>query len=341
MKQTLILIVSLLLLSTVSARSQSKMSRRDYINTFKELAIKEMHRSGIPASITMAQACLESDNGNSSLAQRSNNHFGIKCKSDWKGEREFEDDDEKNECFRKYRTVFESYEDHTDYLMQTPRYAYLFKLSNKDYNAWANGLKAAGYATDPNYPARLIRIIEEERLDMLDNITPDGLSNQDIFAVKGKTHSSETRREKHKGNTFGDLTINPFGGREVKSKNELDIVYVNAGDTYESIAADLGMEPWELHVYNDLKKDAPQPEANTFLYIERKRCRALKGNDFHIVMPNETLHDISQEFGVRLNSLYFKNHLKKGSEPTVGSRIYLRKMKPKNTNDPRKTMKNE
>jgi hypothetical protein len=328
MRQAIFLLFSLFIVSSFSASSQNKMSRKDYINTFKELAIKEMHRSGIPASITMAQACLESENGNSSLSQKSNNHFGIKCKSDWKGDREYKDDDEKNECFRKYRTVYESYVDHTDYLMQTPRYAYLFKLSNKDYNAWAKGLRTAGYATDPNYAARLIKIIEDEGLQSLDDIKPEGLSDQNIFAREGKTASSESKREKNR-ESFSNISLNPFGSREIKSKNGLDIIYVKPGDTFESLAAELGMKTWEIHRYNDLTKDAPQPEANTFLYIQRKRCRALKDNEFHTVRPRETMHDISQLYGISMNSLYFKNRMKKGTEPRAGSTLYLRKLKPR------------
>jgi hypothetical protein len=328
MRQTIFLLFSLLFVSAFTASSQNKLSRKDYIKTFKELAIREMHRSGIPASITMAQACLESENGNSDLSQKSNNHFGIKCKSDWKGEREYKDDDEKNECFRKYRSVYESYVDHTDYLMQTPRYAYLFKLSNKDYNAWAKGLRTAGYATDPNYAARLIKIIEEEGLQVLDDVKPEGLSDQNIFAREGKTSSSESKREKDR-DAFKNISLNPFGTREIKSKNGLDIIYVKADDTFESIAAELGMKTWELHRYNDLGKDAPQPEANTYLYIQRKRCRALKEYEFHTVQPRETMHDISQMYGISMNSLYFKNRMKKGTEPRAGSKLYLRKLRPK------------
>jgi hypothetical protein len=328
MRQAIFLLLPLLILSIYPALSQNKISRREYIETYKEFAVREMHRSGIPASITIAQGCLESENGNSPLAQRSNNHFGIKCKNDWKGAREYHDDDKQNECFRKYRSVYESYVDHTDYLQQTPRYAYLFKLSNKDYNAWANGLKAAGYATDPNYATRLIKIIEEEGLNRYDDIKPEGLPDQNIFAREGKTNNSEAKREKSQG-TFKNITLNPYGNREIKSKNGLDIVYVKVDDTFESIADDLGMKTWELHLYNDLRKDAPQPEANTFLYIQRKRGRALKDNDFHTVRPNETMHDISQEYGITLRSLYFKNRMKKGTEPRAGSKLYLRKMKPR------------
>jgi hypothetical protein len=328
MRLAIFLLFSLFILTTYPARSQNKMTRREYIETYKEFAIREMQRSGIPASITIAQGCLESDNGNSLLAQKSNNHFGIKCKSDWKGPRVYQNDDEQNECFRKYRTVFESYVDHTDYLQQTPRYAYLFKLSNKDYNAWANGLKAAGYATDPNYPVRLIKIIEDEGLQRFDNIKPDDLPDQNIFAREGKTTNTEATRDKNQ-KSFKNITLNPYGNSEIKSKNGLDIIYVKVNDTFESIANELGMETWELHLYNDLEKDAPQPEANTFLYIERKRSRALKDNDFHTVRPNETMLGISQEYGITLRSLYFKNRMKKGTEAHAGSKLYLRKMKPR------------
>jgi len=162
MRQISIFFLSALLFIPSITFAQNKLSRREYIETYKVLAVREMFRSGIPASITLAQGCLESENGNSLLAKSANNHFGIKCKKDWKGERSFHDDDEKGECFRKYRDANESYIDHTDYLVETPRYGYLFKLSRTDYNAWAQGLKAAGYATDPNYAARLIKIIEEK-----------------------------------------------------------------------------------------------------------------------------------------------------------------------------------
>ena len=328
MKQTTSYVIILILIFSQRAYTQSLMTRGEYIENYKKLAIREMFRSGIPASITMAQGCLESDNGNSPLAKSSNNHFGIKCKSDWKGERSYHDDDQLNECFRKYRTVYESYEDHTTYLMQNPRYAYLFKLSNKDYNAWANGLKAAGYATDPNYAARLIKIIEDEGLQSLDDVTPDDLPSENILAKEGHTNDAYTVRDKGKS-AFKNITIDLYKTRDVKTLNGLDIIYIKNGDTYEGIASEFNMKPWELHAYNDLKKGDPLPPADSYLYLERKHCRAQKGNEFHTVLPGETMHDIAQIYGVTEKSLYFKNRIKKGTEPAAGTQVYLRKMKPK------------
>ena len=154
------------LISFLSTAAQ-KQTRSDYIGMYSELAIQEMLRSGIPASITLAQGMLESDNGNSTLARRANNHFGIKCHG-WKGKKITHDDDEKNECFRKYKTVHESFADHTDFLMGSPRYSFLFELDPTDYKGWAKGLKKAGYATSPSYADLLIRIIEENDLHQFD-----------------------------------------------------------------------------------------------------------------------------------------------------------------------------
>jgi hypothetical protein len=320
--------VFILSILSLSLFAQAKISRREYIETFKTIAIREMLQSGIPASITLAQGCLESDCGNSPLAIEANNHFGIKCKSDWKGERSYHDDDQKNECFRKYRNAEDSYNDHTEYLVQTPRYSYLFKLSKTDYNAWANGLRAAGYATDPNYAARLIKIIEEEQLYVFDSLEPGDLPDQNILVREGKQNNQYKEKEKHQAG-FGNIALNPYSKRETFKINGLDIVYVKSGDTYASIAKEFEMKEWEIRTYNSLKRDSPQPEPDKYLFLQRKRCRAEKGNDIHVVKPRETMYDISQQYGVALSALYFKNHMKKGTQPAAGTKIYLRKMKPR------------
>lgn len=320
--------VSFIFLLSLSGLANSKTTRYGYINTYKEIAVREMLRSGIPASITLAQGCLESDNGNSPLAKKSNNHFGIKCKSDWKGERSFHDDDEKNECFRKYNNPLESYIDHTEYLVNTPRYASLFKLSRTDYSAWAHGLRAAGYATDPNYAIRLIKIIEDEKLYIFDSLESYTITDEEILARYSENSKKQNQKERSTGN-FSNISINPYAQRETFKINGLDIIYVKEGDTYESIAEEFGMKEWEIHAYNNLKKDAAQPAAGSHLFLERKKCKAAKGTENHTVQPKETMSDISQKYGVSLRSLYCKNRLKKGTEPAPGTKIYLRKMKPK------------
>jgi hypothetical protein len=326
MKQLLLFL--LIALFSISLIAQNRISRRQYIETYKDIAIREMFQSGIPASITLAQGCLESDDGNSPLASDANNHFGIKCKSDWKGERSYHDDDQKNECFRKYRDAIDSYIDHTKYLVETPRYSYLFKLSRTDYNAWAKGLRASGYATDPNYAPRLIKIIEDEKLYIYDSLEPGQVPNQNIIVREGKKNDQYSAKEKSRSG-FGNISLNPYSRRETFKINGLDIVYVKAGDTYESIAREFDMKEWEILTYNNLEKDAAQPEPDTYLFLQRKKWRAEQGNDIHIVQPRETMVMISQKYGVALGSLYCKNHMKRGTEPVAGTKIYLRKIKPR------------
>ena len=266
MKQVLFITISILLFITLFANSQTKLSRKEYIDIYKEIAIREMHRSGIPASITLAQGCLESSNGNSALAKKSNNHFGIKCKSDWKGARTYHNDDKLNECFRKYRSVEESYIDHTNFLMENPRYGYLFRISNKDYDAWAKGLKTAGYATDTKYAQRLIKIIEDEELYIFDEVKLEDLPKHDILDEKGKQYDPFAVRDKIDEtknkiqDTFEGLKIDPYDRREVRQLNGLSCIYAQADDTYQSIAREFDMKEWEIYFYNHLSKDAEQPK---------------------------------------------------------------------------------
>lgn len=338
MKQTLLITISILLFLTLFANSQTKMSRTEYIDTYKNIAIREMHRSGIPASITLAQGCLESSNGNSVLARKSNNHFGIKCKSDWKGARTFHNDDKLNECFRKYRTVVESYIDHTDFLMDNPRYGYLFKLSHRDYDAWAKGLKKAGYATDPKYASRLIKIIEDEKLHTFDEVELEDLPKEDVLADKGKNYDPYAVRDQLDKTTdkiketFEDLRIDISGRREIRNQNGLECIYAKRGDTYASIAREFDMKDWEILVYNDLSKSSIEPQKDELIYLQRKRYNAPKGNDFHTLKPQETLREVSQKYGMKLNRLYRLNRLKKGEKAIVGDKLYLRKKKPKSNN---------
>ena len=163
------LIFSAIVCSVADSWAQTRLTKEEYIDRYKEIAIDHMERYGIPASITMAQGILESDSGNSNLARRSNNHFGIKCKKDWKGAKVYHTDDAPNECFRKYDSVEDSYEDHAEFLDNSPRYDSLFAYPSNDYRSWARGLKAAGYATAPDYAQRLIKIIEDNKLFLLDN----------------------------------------------------------------------------------------------------------------------------------------------------------------------------
>ncbi len=300
----------LLTFSVFSALSQ--ITRKEYIEQYQLLAIEEMNRSGIPASIKMAQACLESSNGNSPLCKMSNNHFGIKCKSTWTGKTVKYDDDERNECFRKYDTVEESFIDHTNFLMANPRYFSLFQLNHDDYVGWAHGLKRAGYATAPDYAQRLIKIIEENQLYRLDY----QLSNEQLAA---------SERDHFKSKEFiNGLFINPYQAHQISKRNNLKTVVAREGDTYEIIAQDLGKKAWELYKFND-QPEGYRPQKNEVIYVEAKHRKAGKSELTHRVEPGETMLYISQLYGIKLKPLYKRNCMKYGEEPRTEEVIYLRK----------------
>jgi LysM repeat protein len=290
----------------------SQMTRGDYIKKYQVLAIEEMGRSGIPASIKMAQACLESGNGNSELSRKSNNHFGIKCKRHWRGGKVYYDDDAKDECFRKYKSVEDSYIDHSNFLMSNPRYAFLFQLAPDDYIGWAKGLKQAGYATARDYDKRLIRIIEENKLHRLD--------------YKEAFSPLEAYREQQKLNEgmSDKMTINPFNAHEVVTINGLNAVIARKNDTYEIIAQELDMKPWEIYKFND-RGEGYKPQPREVVYIERKSRRAPKDQLTHTVAEGETMHYISQLYGIRLKPLYRRNRMDWGEQPKTGETINLRK----------------
>lgn len=296
---------------------QAQMSREQYIQKYQLLAIEEMGRSGIPASIKMAQAVLESGNGNSQLSRNSNNHFGIKCKSTWKGQRVYHDDDKKGECFRKYKSVEESYIDHTNFLMGNPRYAFLFTLPPDDYKGWAKGLKDAGYATARHYDKSLIKIIEDHQLYQLDQkqmIRP-------LIASTSKTPLNAGVSEK--------MVINPLNGRQIRKINDLKAIIAREGDTYEILAQALGLEAWELYNFND-HDGAYRPQPNEVVYIESKSRKSSKNQEYHTVSSGETMHFISQMYGIKLRPLYRRNRMSPGEQPRVGEVIYLRKKRPAN-----------
>ncbi len=290
--------------------SFSQMLRIDYIHRYQLLAIEEMKRSGVPASITMAQACLESADGNSELAKKSNNHFGIKCKRGWKGKKVYYDDDAKHECFRKYKTVEDSYIDHTNFLMNNPRYASLFKLKITNYKGWAHGLKKAGYATSKTYAKRLIHIIEAYKLYRLDY----RISYDELMA------SEQNDLGEGVSNT---LTISPFQSHETKKRNRVKSVVAKKGDTYEIIAQELDLNAWEIYKYND-QQAGYCPRENEVVYIQHKKNRASKDQPTHRVEKGDTMHYISQLYGIKLKNLYRRNRMKPGQQLVPGQIIKLR-----------------
>ncbi len=288
-----------------------KMTREAYIKAYSDLAMKEMARVGIPASITLAQGCLESGNGNSTLAVKGNNHFGIKC-HDWTGKKMYHDDDKKNECFRSYRSAYNSYKDHSAFLSTRGRYASLFELNLHDYRGWAKGLKKAGYATANNYATLLIKIIEENELFRYDLQVLEGDMAGDI----GEGVESISEKPSH-----GYPTT-----REVLSNNKIEYVVTLPGDTPESLRNELNLFKNELFKYNDLYKGI-ELEPGQIIYLQPKRRKAAVGNEIHKVEDGQTMYDISQKYGVKLKHLYRYNRMMEGEQPIEGSDVYLRKKK--------------
>ena len=282
--------------------AQKKMTPEEYIAAYKEDAVKEMYLHKVPACITLAQGMLESGNGNSPLARNANNHFGIKCHKEWGGETYIMDDDSAGECFRKYNDVLESYSDHSMFLFSRSRYASLFELNINDYKGWCYGLKAAGYATDPKYPQRLIELIEKyklQELNVMENTPKQDLPSRHVIS--------------------GDLSI-----REVYRFNHIKFVIAKENDSFYKIANDFNLELDQILEYNDLSKDDKLTYGQK-IYIEKKRRRALE--PIHVVQKNETLKSISQLHGIRLSSVCKKNHLKPTDKLKVGDVIYLRQKK--------------
>jgi len=344
-----------------------------YINNYKDVAIQEMHRTGIPASIKLAQGLLESDWGRSDLAKTANNHFGIKCGGRWEGGTFYKEDDDKDSkgnmiesCFRAFSSPMESYMAHSDFLTDPRkeyRYGFLFEYDSDDYKAWARGLKKSGYATDPKYPAKLIKIIENYDLHRFDQSTKDktiasvGVSEQTEAsqppmrftltnempprapresAEKPKT-ATKISRVKESNNvatttgTVSKLTAMPakYVSRltySIESLNKTRHVVAKGGETVEQLARAIGVSVDDVLVFNELYDNKEQliaPGSN--VYIEKKK-RSYRGDqEFHIVKEGETMQEIAQLYGMRLSSLYAKNRMPKKSETVTGAKLFLQR----------------
>ena len=316
------------LLAVVLVPAQSKNQNYiTYIDKYDDIAVSEMYRSGIPASITLAQGLLESGAGKSQLAVRSNNHFGIKCHNGWKGGRVYHDDDAKGECFRKYDSPEESYRDHSDFLRYRERYKFLFDFQITDYKSWAYGLKKAGYATDPNYPDKLISIIELYGLSRYDT-SPAPSSGSKASDSSGQpiripTPPSQLGQVQRADNAVKE-TFRFSLTRQMYSQNGVPFVYAVAGETYASIAASYGLFTGEILRFNDLS-GKPVLKAGSVVYLQKKKKYAAEGLDKHVVEKGETLWEISQRYGIRMKSLRRLNGLDKSSVIRENDILKLRK----------------
>jgi len=294
----------------------------EYIGQWKEVAVRKMREHGIPASITLAQGLLESGNGNSKLAREANNHFGIKCTSDWTGGKSYHDDDARNECFRKYKSAEQSFEDHAKFL-QRPRYAGLFELKPTDYKGWAHGLKKAGYATDPGYAPKLISLIERYELHNLDRGVDVAYkpARPDAKPVAKPAPPKPARRP-----SGGSETVTIGAGREVAVfEGRINYVRAKQGEDLRKLARELEMHHAMLARWNDMDKNASLEEGQT-VFIQPKR-NAAKSAATHTAIEGETLWSVGQHYGVKLARLAKYNALPGDARLSAGQQVHLRKPK--------------
>jgi LysM repeat protein len=313
-----------------------------YIAKYKDLAMAEMQRTGVPAAITLAQGIHETDAGNSMLVRKSNNHFGIKCKTEWTGKSVSHDDDARGECFRKYEDPSDSYRDHSDFLRTRAHYASLFKLDPTDYEAWAYGLKKAGYATNPKYPQILIRLIREYNLEQYTLIAMGKIkSEEDIAQNKPISNEKPINVSNTVKSQQENVSVVPAMSKAIEEKavvkteiiqpvqypagefkiNETRVVFVRKGTSFLAVAQQYDVPLARLFEFNDMKQQ-DVAEIDQLIYIQRKRKTG--DHEFHIMQPGETVYSIAQTEAIRLESLLEYNLLTGGMQPALGETIFLK-----------------
>ena len=310
-------VVLLLMMPCTLCMGRDWMTRSQYIEKYKDIAIDQMVKKGIPASITLAQGCLESANGNSELAVCANNHFGIKCHSTWDGDTIGHEAETGIECFRKYDSVMDSYSDHSDFLRYRDRYAFLFELDRTDYKGWAYGLRQAGYATDPSYPKKLIRIIEEHRLfeyDVLEDSLALVIPPTPMIIAASTVYDPEKE---------SDLYRAPLG-RQVYEQNGVPYIISEENDTYGFLAREYNLFKSEILNFNDLQHDE-RLAAGTRVYLSKKKTAAARHLDKHVVEEGDTMYDLSQRYAVQLKYLCQYNNMRMDDRPVPGTIIRLQK----------------
>ena len=327
--RTLVLtFVSVVLWSVALSQSRIKYTTEEYIARWSKTAVEHQEKYGIPASITLAQGILESNNGNGRLAVEANNHFGIKCKKSWTGATISHDDDAKGECFRKYHSAEESFEDHANYIDTQPRYDSLFRHSETDYVAWARGLKAAGYATDPQYAEKLIRIIEENKLYLYDrggNALDERVAEvekveQEIVPEQPAAPVNDAKVVDIDNYT---VTVNPHHGYAVQVVNGVEYVEAKQGDSYTKIAALFDLPIKKIYKFNDVAEGAALEEGER-VFLQRKQKHYIGADLYCTAGEGETLRAVAQRYGVRLAKLAMLNRLSSDATLHEGQHIKLR-----------------
>ena len=357
-----LIVLGMIIVSGKNLKAQNSADAINYINTYKNLAIVEEQRTGIPAAITLAQGIHESECGNSDLVKRSNNHFGIKCKEGWTGGTVYHDDDSKGECFRSYATPQDSYKDHSDFLKTGSRYAFLFQLDPSDYEGWAYGLRKAGYATNIRYSQLLIKLIKDYNLQQYTLIAMGRMkpSEEVVLTVPGAAPAQTVAMQAGAGDqgreqalyrgpnatglgaaagngtgVAGNGTADVEQGQAVEPDpsypqgefqiNRTKVIYVKRGVSLLSIADQYGLSLSRLLEFNDLKEEDVLVRGQ-LLFLQRKRKTGSIA--FHVVSRGETIYDICQTEGVRYHDILEMNQLQPGIEPAVGEKIWLQGSAP-------------
>lgn len=312
------LAASVFAFSLLTAKAQTNEVTEQYIKTFSGVAVEEMQRTGVPAAIKLAQGILETMSGQSPLVLKSNNHFGIKCKQGYEGPYVLHDDDRPQERFMKYESAGQSYRDHSDFLKNRPRYAFLFELAPTDYKGWAYGLKKAGYATNPKYPQILITLIEKYNLA---DYTLMGLGqldmNEDVRSyIAQKTGMPVPEKAVIKEEA---AIIYPEGDFLI---NNTKVVFLKAGASLADIAGKYNIPLNRLYDMNDFSTPPDVVKKGTLVFLQLKRTMSDKGH--HEVHAGESIYDIAQAEGIRLESLLKYNNLSKFDSPAIGTKLKLR-----------------
>lgn len=326
-----------------------RITAQEYIDTYKQLAMEEMVRTGVPAAIKLAQGIIETEAGNSVLVQKSNNHFGIKCKENWTGEKVAHDDDARGECFRKYPTPQDSYRDHSDFLRTRKHYHFLFDLDPTDYKAWAHGLKKAGYATNPQYPQMLIRYIEQYQLNeysllamgkkkdakdpenaaaqAVETQTPTGGNATPVRQVENSAAQEQQKKniEKPASEAVTTATKAPQYPTGVFRINDTKVIYARQGSSLLAIAQQYQLPLQQLLDFNEMEEQDLLMQ-DQLIYLQRKRRTGAV--ELHIVQEGETLHVIAQLQAIRLEALMEYNFLLSTQQPANGEKLYLKAKAP-------------